>query len=112
MVGASLAARRAEPTSCQHPFPSCGFDPFVKPQGNDRNSRDADGRSRSKADVADRGLGRLKWADSAPTRVASGRTGMRAKAAIPLRERTSLHRPPPKSIISAVPEYRCAPSCR
>ena len=22
MVGASLAARRAEPTSCQHPFPS------------------------------------------------------------------------------------------
>ena len=41
MVGASLAARRAEPTSCQHPFPSRGFDPFAKPQGNDRNSRDA-----------------------------------------------------------------------
>ena len=46
MVGASLAARRAEPTSCQHPFPSRGFDSFAKPQGNDRNSRDADGRSR------------------------------------------------------------------
>ena len=25
MVGASLAARRAEPTSCQHPFPSRGL---------------------------------------------------------------------------------------
>ena len=55
MVGASLAARRAEPTSCQHPFPSRGFDPFAKPQGNDRNSRDADGRSRRKAAVRDDG---------------------------------------------------------
>ena len=55
MVGASLAARRAEPTSCQHPFPSRGFDPFAKPQGNDRNSRDADGRSRREAAIADRG---------------------------------------------------------
>ena len=45
MVGASLAARRAEPTSCQHPFPSRGFDSFANSQGNDRNSRDADGRS-------------------------------------------------------------------
>jgi len=54
MVGASLAARRAEPTSCQHPFPSRGFDPFAKPQGNDRNSRDADGRSRRKAAVRHR----------------------------------------------------------
>ena len=61
MVGASLAARRAEPTSCQHPFPSCGFDPFAKPQGNDLNSRDADGRSRRIADAADRSLGRLKF---------------------------------------------------
>jgi len=56
MVGASLAARRAEPTSCQHPFPSRGFDPFAKPQGNDCNSRDADGRSRRKGDIADRRL--------------------------------------------------------
>ena len=62
MVGASLAARRAEPTSCQHPFPSRGFDPFAKPQGNDRNSRDADGRSRREAAVADRDRERRKWA--------------------------------------------------
>src|SRR5271166_4930828 len=31
------------------------------------------------ADVADRGLGRLSRAESAPTRVASGRTGVRGK---------------------------------
>ena len=31
------------------------FDPFAKPQGNDRNSRDADGRSRRKGDIADCG---------------------------------------------------------
>ena len=55
MVGASLAARRAEPTSCQHPFPSRGFDPFAKPQGNDRNSCDADGRSRREADIVSLG---------------------------------------------------------
>jgi ethanolamine ammonia-lyase small subunit len=35
----------------------------------------------------------LSWAGSAPTRVASGRTGVRAKAATPLRARNSLHRP-------------------
>ena len=31
-----------------------------------------DGRSRRKAPVADRGLGRLNWADTTPTVVASG----------------------------------------
>jgi hypothetical protein len=39
------------------------------------------GGSRRIADVADRGLGRLIWAESAPTRVASKTTGVRAKAA-------------------------------
>jgi hypothetical protein len=38
---------------------------------------------------------RLNWADSAPTGVASERTGVRAKAAIPLRARNLLH--PPKN---------------
>ena len=33
------------------------------------------------------------WAESAPSRVASGRTGVWAKAVIPLRARNSLHRP-------------------
>jgi hypothetical protein len=42
--------------------------------------------------IADRHLGRLKWADNAPTRVASGRSGVRAKATIPLRARSRLHR--------------------
>jgi hypothetical protein len=32
-------------------------------------------------------------ADSAPTAVATGKTGMRAEAAIPLRARNGLHRP-------------------
>jgi hypothetical protein len=40
------------------------------------------GRSRRTADIADRGLGRLSWADSAPTGAAQGTTGERAKAAI------------------------------
>jgi hypothetical protein len=39
------------------------------------------------ADVADHGLGRLNRAESAPTLVGLGRTGVRAKAAIPLRAR-------------------------
>jgi hypothetical protein len=57
----------------------------------------ADGRSRRKARVADRGLGRRKRADSAPTRIALGRTVVRAEAAIPLRAQ---NRPVP---IAAVP---------
>ena len=73
MVGASLAARRAEPTSCQHPFPSCGFDPFAKPQGNDRNSRDADGRSRREAVVLDRTCGPDGWRRAGLTRLISAR---------------------------------------
>ena len=53
-----------------------------------------------KADVADHGLGRLNWAVSAPTAVASGRTGVRATAAIPLRARNWLRRTQRKSTIS------------
>ena len=55
--------------------------------------RSADVRSRRLADVADRGLGRLSWADSAPTRATSGTTAVRAKADVPLRARSRLHRP-------------------
>ena len=43
--------------------------------------------------VAHRGLERLHWADSAPPRVASGRTGIRAVAAVPLRAPNRPHRP-------------------
>ena len=39
-----------------------------------------------------RGLGRLSWAGSAPTRVAWGRTGVRAKAVFPFRARYRLRR--------------------
>jgi hypothetical protein len=42
-----------------------------------------DGRSRRTAGVANRRLGRLNWADRAPTRLVSGRTGVSAKAAVP-----------------------------
>ena len=45
--------------------------PFVTPQGNDRYLRTAAGRSRRIADVADHGLGRLNWADSGPSFLAS-----------------------------------------
>jgi hypothetical protein len=41
--------------------------------------------NRREADIADRTLGSLNWAGSAPAGVASGRTGVRAKAAIQLR---------------------------
>jgi hypothetical protein len=51
------------------------------------------GRLRRKPAVADRDLGRLNWVDSAPTGTASGTTGVRAIAALPLRARNSLHRP-------------------
>jgi hypothetical protein len=44
-------------------------------------------RNRRIADIADRGLGRLNWAVSAPAGVASARTGVRAKAAIQLQAR-------------------------
>jgi len=83
MVGASLAARRAEPTSCQHPFPSRGFDPFAKPQGNDRNSRDADGRSRRISAVADRGLWTPQLGGLRAYELASGTTGVGTKGVIP-----------------------------
>ena len=63
---------------------------FGRPSRNDRYLREADDRSRR---VADRGLGRLNWADSARTGIAPGRTGVRAFAAIRLRARSTLHRP-------------------
>jgi hypothetical protein len=43
--------------------------------------------------VSDRGPGRRSWAESAPTWIASGRTGFRARAALPLRARSRLHYP-------------------
>ena len=52
----------------------------------------ANGSYLRKPAVADRGLGRLNRADSAATRCTSGRTGVRAKAAIPLRVQNRLHR--------------------
>jgi hypothetical protein len=48
------------------------------------------------ADVADRGLGRLSWADCAPSSVALRRTGVREKAVIRSPTRNTLHRPWPK----------------
>ena len=60
---------------------------------NVRYLREAACRSRRLADVADRGRGHRNWADSARTVVASGRTGVRAEAAFPLRARNWLYRP-------------------
>jgi hypothetical protein len=67
------------------------FDPCATPSANDRYLRTAAGWSRRKAAVADRGLGRLNWAESAPTGVGAERTGVGAKAAIPLRGRNGRH---------------------
>jgi hypothetical protein len=61
--------------------------------------RSPDGWSRRLADVADSGLGRLNWAESAPTPAALGTTAVRAKAAIPLRARNGLHRPSGASLL-------------
>jgi hypothetical protein len=47
----------------------------------------SNGRSRRIADIADRGLGRLRRAVSTPTDVASGRIAVRAIAVIPWRAR-------------------------
>ena len=52
-----------------------------------------DGLSRREPDIADRDGGRRIWAESAPCGVASGRTAVGAKAAVPLGARNSPHRP-------------------
>src|SRR5271166_4005492 len=52
-----------------------------------------DGRSRRIADEADLGLERLNWADSGPTWVASGRTGVQPKAVFAWRAGNQLHCP-------------------
>ena len=49
------------------------------------------------ADEADRGLGRLSWAESGPKRIASAKTEVRAKAAISLLAQYWLHRPQRKT---------------
>ena len=70
---------------------------FATPSEIDLDLRVGDVRGdvayRRIADVADCGLGRLSWAESALAGVASGRTGVRAKAAAPLRARNRLSRP-------------------
>jgi hypothetical protein len=48
--------------------------------------------------------GRRNWAGSAPTKVASGRTGVRAKPVVHLRVRSTLHRPKQK-------HASCVPRC-
>ena len=47
----------------------------------------------SEPDIAGRGGGCRNWADSAPSEVASGRTGVHAVTVIPLRARNRLYRP-------------------
>jgi hypothetical protein len=59
------------------------FGTFTKPSTNARSLRIPAGWSRRQAHVAVRGGGCRIWAESAPTGVASGRTGVRPKAAIP-----------------------------
>jgi hypothetical protein len=70
------------------------------------------GWNRRLADIAQRGLGRLNWADCGRTGVASGRIGARAIAAIRLRARNMLHRPKQTFVCGAAKtiERRATPS--
>ena len=60
------------------------LDPFAKPSGNGRYLRSPDGRCRREADIADRVLGRLNWAESRPTGVAQGTAGIGRRPGIGL----------------------------
>ena len=55
--------------------------------------REAAGRCRRKADISVGWRERRDWAESGPTGVTSGTTGVRAGATIPLQARNTLHRP-------------------
>ena len=68
---------------------------------NVRIWRTADGRSRRKAAVADRGSERRGWAESAPPEVVSARTGFPVIAVVPRRARRTLHRNVEKVLKSA-----------
>jgi hypothetical protein len=58
--------------------------------------------------VGIRSIRRQRWAESAPTEVASGRIGVRAIAVIPLRARNRLRRPQRKFPIASRPtQYSC-----
>ena len=79
------------PTGCAQPdrAPSCPFLlTSLSNAGPAPSPAPAKGRRPkpfSIADVADTGIGRSNWADSRPAGVASGRTGIRAKAVIGVR---------------------------
>jgi hypothetical protein len=62
-------------------FISC--DEHQTQDADDRYLRRGDVSNRRRADVADRGFGRLNWADSVLTVAASGTTEVRAKAVVP-----------------------------
>jgi hypothetical protein len=89
-------------TACSWDRPQRGahgrFHPFATPSGNGSYLRSADGRSRRIADVADRGSGRLRWAESGPR--PDGRNGRDCG-------RTSRGAPPvrPKRKLGAVQTY-------
>jgi hypothetical protein len=61
--------------------------------GSGRGSISGGHRSRRKPAVADRGLGRLNWAESAPIEVAWRRAGVLPIAVIPCQARNRVHRP-------------------
>ena len=63
----------SSPLSCGAETSALGrLGPFAEPSGDDRYLRSPDGWSRRITGVASHGLGRLNWAESAPTGVASG----------------------------------------
>jgi hypothetical protein len=76
-------------------YPSVGR--RVETRESERNSSPGSdatyGRSRRRADIAGCGLGRLNWAESAPTGLAARRAAVRAIADIPLGARKKLHHP-------------------
>jgi hypothetical protein len=83
-----IASRLSAPLRCRGPDDR-GCDPI----GGEVRSDLRDGRPPFDVDwlLKTGASGRRNWAESAPTRVASETTGVRAKTAIPLRARNRLH---------------------
>jgi hypothetical protein len=82
------------PPSQSAPLPSRGFLLTRLSDAGPAPSPNAPAKGRrpkpfSRADIVGCGLGRLNWAESAPPRLASGRTGVHSIAGVPLRARNS-----------------------
>ena len=91
----SLPHQQAVDMTAPETFTTAPRQPLTKGRRPDMTGICADRTASADVNLplADRGLGRLNWADSGPTAVARRRTGVSAIAVVPLRARNGLHRP-------------------